>query len=63
MLQVSPNEIESVLLKHPAVADAAVIGIDDELAGELPRAYIVLKPNHNASASDIKNYVAGVLYL
>ncbi|KAK2141284.1 hypothetical protein LSH36_1127g00054 [Paralvinella palmiformis] len=56
--QVSPNEIEAVLLTHPAVADAAVIGIDDEVAGQLPRAYVVPKSNHTPSASDIMQYVA-----
>lgn len=40
--QVPPAELESVLLEHPEIADAAVIGINDEKeATELPRAYIV----------------------
>ena len=42
-LQVAPSELEGYLLSHPDVADAAVIGVPDEYAGELPRAYIVLK--------------------
>ena len=41
-LQVAPAELEAALLDHPAVADAAVIGIADERAGELPKAFVVL---------------------
>jgi acyl-coenzyme A synthetase/AMP-(fatty) acid ligase len=40
-MQVAPAEIENVLLAHPAVAEAAVIGVADELAGERPQAFIV----------------------
>ncbi|ODV92886.1 hypothetical protein CANCADRAFT_1480 [Tortispora caseinolytica NRRL Y-17796] len=43
--QVAPAELEGVILSHPAVADCCVIGIPDERAGELPRAYIKLSPN------------------
>ncbi|TFK86475.1 phenylacetyl-CoA ligase [Polyporus arcularius HHB13444] len=42
--QVSPSELEGYLLNHPDVADAAVIGVPDDYAGEVPLAYIVLKP-------------------
>ena len=40
-LQVAPAELEAHLLKHPAVGDAAVIPIPDDVAGELPKAFIV----------------------
>ncbi|KAI1782591.1 hypothetical protein LXA43DRAFT_1068509 [Ganoderma leucocontextum] len=43
-LQVAPSELEGYLLSDPDVADAAVVGVPDEYAGELPRAYVVLKP-------------------
>jgi 4-coumarate--CoA ligase len=42
-LQVAPAELEALLLTHPSIADAAVIGRPEERAGELPRAYVVLK--------------------
>eukprot|EP00594_Rhizosolenia_setigera_P001029 CAMPEP_0178944038 /NCGR_PEP_ID=MMETSP0789-20121207/2920_1 /TAXON_ID=3005 /ORGANISM="Rhizosolenia setigera, Strain CCMP 1694" /LENGTH=505 /DNA_ID=CAMNT_0020623699 /DNA_START=294 /DNA_END=1811 /DNA_ORIENTATION=+ len=40
--QVAPAELEALLLTHPSISDAAVIPIDDEYSGELPRAYISL---------------------
>ena len=43
-IQVAPAELEALLLTHPAVADAAVIGMPDEEAGEVPKAFVVLKP-------------------
>ena len=42
-LQVAPAELEAVLLANPAIADAAVIPVPDESAGELPKAFVVLK--------------------
>jgi acyl-CoA synthetase (AMP-forming)/AMP-acid ligase II len=39
--QVAPAELEALLITHPEVADVAVIGVADEEAGELPKAYIV----------------------
>jgi acyl-CoA synthetase (AMP-forming)/AMP-acid ligase II len=40
--QVPPAELEALLLGHPAVSDAAVVGVPDEEAGELPKAYVVV---------------------
>jgi len=57
--QVPPAELEALLTTHPAVADAAVIGIPDDEAGELPKAFIVLKPGAEASAEDIQEFVTG----
>ena len=39
--QVAPAELEAILVTHPAVADAAVVGVRDEAAGELPKAFVV----------------------
>jgi acyl-CoA synthetase (AMP-forming)/AMP-acid ligase II len=41
--QVAPAELEAILLTHPAVADAAVIPLPDDEAGEVPKAFVVLK--------------------
>lgn len=54
--QVAPAELEAVLLSHPAVADAAVIPSPDELAGEVPKAFIVLKGE--ATADELMTFVA-----
>lgn len=55
-MQVAPAELESVLLSHPAVADAAVVPLPDEEAGEIPRAFVVLKAP--ATADELMAYVA-----
>jgi 4-coumarate--CoA ligase len=57
--QVAPAELEAFLLTHPAIADAAVIGIPDVEAGEIPRAFIVLKPGQQASAAEITEFMEG----
>jgi 4-coumarate--CoA ligase len=56
--QVPPAELEALLVTHPNVADVAVIGVPDDEAGELPKAFVVLKPDTTASADDIMAFVA-----
>ncbi|MGW0912233.1 4-coumarate--CoA ligase family protein [Streptomyces sp. NPDC002784] len=47
--QVAPAELEALLLTHPGIADAAVIGVPDDNGNEVPRAYVVRQP----SAADL----------
>ncbi len=46
---IGPFEVESALLEHPAVAEAGVIGIPDETAGEVVKAYVSLNPGYEGS--------------
>jgi acyl-CoA synthetase (AMP-forming)/AMP-acid ligase II len=46
--QVAPAELEGVLLTHPAVGDAAVVRSPDQIAGEVPKAFIVLRGSVSA---------------
>ena len=50
-MQVAPAELEALLLTHPAVLDAAVVRRADEEAGEVPKAYVVLKPDDASKAT------------
>ena len=56
--QVAPAELEAVALAHPALADVAVVRVPDEEAGEVPKAFAVLKPGEDATEADVIDYVA-----
>ncbi|XP_011688625.1 PREDICTED: 4-coumarate--CoA ligase 1-like [Wasmannia auropunctata] len=55
--QVSPSEIETVLLSHPAVKDAAVAAKPDERSGEIPVAFVVNQPGATITAQDLQEFV------
>jgi acetyl-CoA synthetase len=58
--RIGPGEIEDCLIRHPAVALAAVVGKPDALRTEIVKAFIVLKKNHapsDALAAEIQNFV------
>jgi acyl-CoA synthetase (AMP-forming)/AMP-acid ligase II len=53
---IYPGEVEKMLEQHPAVQQACVVPVDDEIKGQKPVAYIVLRPGHAADAEEIKRY-------
>jgi len=56
--QVAPAELEALLVSHPSVADAAVIPLPDEEAGEIPKAFVVPAGGQDVSPEDIMGFVA-----
>ncbi|CDP02289.1 unnamed protein product [Coffea canephora] len=56
--QVAPAELEGVLLTHPSVEDAAVVGLPDKEAGEIPSAWVVISPGAKENEEDIIKHVA-----
>jgi acyl-CoA synthetase (AMP-forming)/AMP-acid ligase II len=54
--QVSPVELEAILIMHPKVADAAVVGVPDEEASEIPKGFVV--PNGPVTPEEIMAFVA-----
>ncbi len=58
--QVAPAELEAILLSHASIADAAVIPAPDEMAGEVPKAFVVLRDEASEqTAEEIMDFVAG----
>jgi acyl-CoA synthetase (AMP-forming)/AMP-acid ligase II len=55
--QVAPAELEAVIINHPQVDDVAVIGVPDEEAGELPKAYVVAR--EDLDHDELMEWVAG----
>jgi len=53
---ISSIELEGVLLRHPAILEAAVVGQPDEQWGESPHAYIVLKPGLTATDAEVREF-------
>ncbi|XP_059481833.1 uncharacterized protein LOC132200407 [Neocloeon triangulifer] len=56
-LQVSPTELEEILIKMDGIADVAVVGVPDEIAGELPKAYVVKKPGSNITEDEVCTFL------
>lgn len=54
---VAPAELEDMLLGHPKVEDVAVVGIKDDYSGELPKAFVVLKPGIKQSEETGKELI------
>jgi len=58
---ISTIEVEQAVVSHPAVLEAAVIAIPDERWGEVPKAFVTLKPGCTATAEEIIEHVRGRL--
>lgn len=56
--QVAPAELEALLLTHLSVADAAVIPSPDDEAGEVPKAFVVVKEGHGLTEDEVLGFVA-----
>ncbi|RZC37046.1 luciferin 4-monooxygenase-like [Asbolus verrucosus] len=57
--QVAPAELEAILLTNPKIKDAAVVGLPDEEAGELPLAFVVTNPNSHLTEEEVQQFLAG----
>ncbi|KAK8618666.1 hypothetical protein V6N13_132650 [Hibiscus sabdariffa] len=56
--QVAPAELEAMLIAHPDIADAAVVAMKDEEAGEVPVAFVVRSEKSQISEDEIKQYIS-----
>ncbi len=56
-MKVYPREVEEVLFQHPAVADAAVVGVPDVTHGEVVRAFVVRRPGIPVTAEELIAFV------
>ena len=56
--RISTTEVESALVSHPAVAEAAVVGANDPTTGQAIIAYVTLRGGHEANETELRNHVA-----
>ena len=56
--RISTTEVESALVSHPAVAEAAVVGANDPMTGQAIIAYVTLRGGAQVDENDLRNHVA-----
>jgi len=54
-LNISPSEVEFVLLSHPSIAEAVYVGINDGYGGQIPTAFVVLKEGQHATSKELSD--------
>ena len=57
MYEIAPSVLESRLLSHSAVVDAAVVAIPDKENGQIPRGFVVLKAGHEETEENLINFL------
>ena len=55
-VKIPPTEVEDVLLKHPSVAEAAYVGVMDELKGQIPTLFVVPKEGQHVTKQEIREF-------
>ena len=58
---IAPAELEALLVEHPAVLESAVVGIPDEEAGEIPKAFVISRGGLSVTTEEIITFVNGKL--
>jgi len=58
---IASVEVEQVIAEHPAVLEVAVVGVPDDHWGEVPAAYVTLRPGHEVAPEEITEWVRGRL--
>jgi long-chain acyl-CoA synthetase len=58
---VYPREIDEILFKHPAILEAATVGVPDSFSGETVKAFVVLRPGASLTAAELQDHCRGVL--
>jgi long-chain acyl-CoA synthetase len=58
---VYPREIDEILFKHPAILEAATVGLPDSFSGEAVKAFVVLRPGAALTAAELQDHCRGVL--
>ena len=57
---VYPREIDELLFKHPAILEAATVGVPDSFSGEAVKAFVVLRPGAALTAEELQDYCRGI---